>query len=69
METVTSSLAKERHLRLADGYWDQRPIPKGLTAERTRESGIFDCLNDPLVTKDTSYSQFQTTNVAMGVKL
>ena len=48
METVTSSLSKQKHVRMGDGFFAARAQPQpGFTAIRTNESGIQSCMEDP----------------------
>ena len=63
METSHSSISKQREIRYTDDYFaEKNNVAPGYSAVRTRESGIFACMEDPSLDKEKDYKQFKTTN-------
>ena len=55
METVASSMSKQRHVRQVDDFFAARsPPPQGFTAPRTNESGLKSCMEDPGINYQSS---------------
>ena len=61
-ETTHSSISKQPNVRMTDDYFQALKPVKGLSAVRTLESGIMECMMDPGLAKEADYKQHETTS-------